>query len=123
MEIVQGGDSPVNIVLHFKDVDFTGVSKAKAYKARGFNENPEGDKLDIRFKAPQISIIGPYSINGKILILPIQGKGKSNLTMDNADITLKFLTKKVEKNGKVFMQIDKMKSNFETSRYVEFNVR
>lgn len=47
---------------------------------RGFDENVEG-KYEIGFKGKQIELVGPYSISGRILILPIQGEGLSNITI------------------------------------------
>lgn len=81
MQISQGGDSPINIVMDFKEIVLTGVSKANAYKATGFTRNMEGGKITLKIKVPALSLMGPYKINGKVLILPIQGIGQSNLTM------------------------------------------
>lgn len=81
LDLVQGSKSPVNIVMNLRNVTFSGLSKAKAYKASGFSENPQGAKLDIRFKAPKIAIIGPYKAFGKVLVLPIQGDGIGNMTL------------------------------------------
>lgn len=47
---------------------------------RGFQENPNG-KYELRYKAPRIDLAGPYVISGKILILPIQGEGQSNISI------------------------------------------
>lgn len=47
---------------------------------RGFDGKIE-KQYEIRFKAPIIQLVGPYSINGRVLILPIQGVGESNLTI------------------------------------------
>lgn len=46
----------------------------------GFNEKPEG-KYEIRLKGPRTVLFGPYSVKGRILILPIQGTGISNITL------------------------------------------
>lgn len=83
MDLEQGDQSPVNIKLNFRNITFVGLANAEVYKVSGFNENPQGDKLDIRFKTPKITIAGPYKINGKVLILPIQGDGLCNLTLGN----------------------------------------
>lgn len=83
MDLEQGGQSPVNIKLNFRNITFVGLSNAEVYKVSGFHQNPQGDKLDIRFKTPKITIAGPYKINGKVLILPIQGDGLCNLTLGN----------------------------------------
>lgn len=34
MDIVQGGDGPINIVLNFKNVDLTGLSQCTVKKAK-----------------------------------------------------------------------------------------
>lgn len=67
-------------------------------------------------KSPQVALIGDYSINGRILVLPIQGEGKCNLTLDNMDISIKWTGNSVTKNGKEYLQTDKFKFVFDTSR-------
>ncbi len=36
-------------------------------------------------------IVGDYSVSGNVLILPIQGEGKCNLTLDDIDAVIKFI--------------------------------
>lgn len=50
------------------------------YKNSGFNEKLNG-KYEIRLKGPRAELVGPYRVNGRILILPIQGDGISNITV------------------------------------------
>uniref|UniRef100_A0A336LPE9 CSON015406 protein n=1 Tax=Culicoides sonorensis TaxID=179676 RepID=A0A336LPE9_CULSO len=109
MDIVQGGNSPVNIVLNFKDVDFLGLSGAQVKTVKGFEPDFKNKKVEIRVTIPIASLLGNYKINGRVLVLPIQGEGRSNLTLTNADIGLKFLPKSVMKGDKEYMQVDKIK--------------
>lgn len=145
MSIVQGSESPINIKLEFKDVALSGISSARAYKASGFRKQDNGNdvlKIDIRFKSPVLTLSGPYKINGRVLVLPIQGNGLSNITLgknnifkkvfkvnificilENIDITMKYITKKVEINGKTHNVIDRKKFYFESTRYSKiFNI-
>lgn len=115
MDIEQGGTSSVQIHLKFRKVNLFGLSDARIYNISGFQADPERNKLEIKFKTPLASIEGPYSIEGKVLVLPIQGKGDIKLELQNLDFTLKFLTKKVEKNGKIYMEIERSKFNYEVS--------
>jgi len=46
----------------------------------GFGKDLTG-KHEVRIIAKTFSLVGPYNINGKVLILPISGTGKSNMTM------------------------------------------
>lgn len=121
MDLTQGGKSPVNIVLKFKNTDLIGLSKAKVYNVSGFNKNPQGDSIEIRLKAPVIQLYGSYKINGRVLILPIQGDGMLNFTLENFKLDLKYLTKAVERDGKTFSQISRTRSTIDTTRF-EFSL-
>uniref|UniRef100_A0A182QFP2 Haemolymph juvenile hormone binding protein n=1 Tax=Anopheles farauti TaxID=69004 RepID=A0A182QFP2_9DIPT len=114
MDIIQG-DGPINIVLNFRKVDLLGFSEAQIKKASGFTANPT--KMDMSLLVPVASLVGGYKINGKVLILPIQGEGASNMTMVNCDISLKWTGNLVERNGKQFYQVDKFKVHFDTTRF------
>jgi len=115
MDIEQGGNASVTINLKFRNVHLVGLAKSEVYKVTGFKEDPEKNKLEIRFKSPLGTIQGPYQINGKILVLPIQGKGNVTLNLENLDISLKFLTTKVERDGKTYMQIERSKFSYDVT--------
>lgn len=112
MDIEQGGNRSVTINLKFRKVHLRGMADAKMYKISGFEADPDKNKIEMRFKTPKGTIEGPYAINGKMLILPIQGKGNITLELYNLDVALKFLTKKVIKDGKIYMGIEKSKLRY-----------
>lgn len=47
---------------------------------RGFSRQPAGE-YEFRLKGPVLHLVGPYTISGQVLVLPIQGKGHSNMTL------------------------------------------
>lgn len=47
---------------------------------RGFQVDPLGE-YEMRFRGPRLVLSGPYTISGRILLLPIQGNGYSNFTL------------------------------------------
>lgn len=49
---------------------------------RGFQKNPVGKYL-LSVKGPALYLVGPYKISGRVLVLPIQGVGQSNITLGN----------------------------------------
>ncbi|ETN58944.1 takeout [Anopheles darlingi] len=115
MDIVQG-DGPVNIVLNFKNVDITGFSEVIVKKVKGITANP--NVMEMNLLIPLASLVGNYKINGKVLILPIQGEGISNMTMANCDFLMKWngaLQKRAD--GKEYYQMNKIKATFDTSRF------
>lgn len=65
--------------------------------------------------------MGDYTINGKVLILPITGNGRSNLTMDNVKIIIKLGPLAVtERKNQMYVQVDKIKISFSTTRFVAY---
>lgn len=65
--------------------------------------------------------MGDYKINGKVLVLPITGNGRSNLTMDNVNINIKLGPLSVtERKNQIYAQVDKIKISFSTTRLVAY---
>ena len=112
LDIEQGGNHSVQISLKLRKVHLIGLSKAKVYKISGFQSDPNKMKLEIKMKSPLGVVKGPYKINGKVLVLPIQGNGTVTLELHNLDVTLRFLTKKVVRDGKTYMEIEKSKFRY-----------
>lgn len=115
MDIVQG-EGPVNIVLNFRNVDITGFKDVIVKKAKGLTDNPSVVELNLLL--PVATLVGNYKINGKVLILPIQGQGISNMTMANCDFMMKW-NGALEKrsNGKEYYKMNKIKATFDTTRF------
>lgn len=67
---------------------------------------------------PRLELISPYRMDGKVLILPVQGNGQSNLTLLNTESSIKFSGKPIEKNGKVYMQTDNLKFSLQPSKMI-----
>lgn len=109
-------DSELKVDMEFRRVELKGFKNATIYKISGFQKDPECNKLDIRFKTPLVIMTGPFTVAVKLLILPIEERGNVTVTMENLDIRLKFLTKKVIKEEKVYMKIEKAKLRFDLTR-------
>ena len=101
---------PIKISARFENLNLLGLSKAKVYHISGFGENSE--KLEIRFKTPLASCIGPYKASGRILIIPISGEGNSKLLFD---VRLKFGIKKELKDANIYLQLHNPEMTFDTS--------
>lgn len=56
----------------------------------GFDGKLDG-KYEIRLKGPRAELVGPYRVIGRILILPIQGDGISNITVCKLIISIFFM--------------------------------
>ena len=113
MDIVQHGNASVQMNLRFRKSNLYGLANAKVHKFTGFQENPDKNILEMGLKTPLGTLAGKYDIDGKILILPITGRGNFTLNLENLEMKLRFLTKKVEKGEKIFMVIEKSKFSYE----------
>ncbi|KAL7034086.1 hypothetical protein ACKWTF_007853 [Chironomus riparius] len=65
---------------------------------------------------PMLMIKGPYKVNGIISFLPLNGRGESELVLDNVHFVMKFKTKMYDKNGNAHLKLEKSKMNFNTTR-------
>lgn len=81
------------------------------YFDSGFGPDPNG-LYEMRLKGPQFILEGPYSMKGQILVLPVQGQGHCNFTLENPELHVKFTGKTKQKNGKVHLYTDDLRMTF-----------
>lgn len=120
LAIEQGGASPVNIKLYFKNLAYNGFSTAKFLRLGGLKETVNGSKLNFDMHVPVVSQVGQYRIMGNVLILPISGNGMSNMTFVDSVMKFRSTTKSVMKNGEEYLQIDNAKIKLDTARFVSY---
>lgn len=87
------------------------------FKNSGFGPDPNGH-YEMRFTGPQFILEGPYTMKGQILILPVQGQGKCNFTLDNPELFVRFTGKSKVKNGKTHLYTDDLRMTFKITRFV-----
>ncbi|XP_046393777.1 protein takeout-like isoform X2 [Ischnura elegans] len=78
IKVDQDESASVGINLIANDIDLHGVSQAQL-KDIDIQLDPPVFKM--KFLFPRVELLAKYDINGKVLILPIQGKGDANITM------------------------------------------
>lgn len=115
INIAQGASSPVSIQLDLMNQDIYGLKDIKVTKVRGFEKNPEG-VFEVGADLAQIKLIGDYKIDGRVLVLPIQGHGKSNLTLNDLTINIRFRMKPTQKKNGLYVKTDKFKFTMETKK-------
>lgn len=65
---------------------------------------------------PKVVIKAKYVADGRILILPIQGDGDSDIMLLNTKAAIKFKPKVTNHNGRQFLDVDKLKVYLEPQR-------
>ncbi|XP_054726280.1 protein takeout-like [Anastrepha obliqua] len=102
--IRQDPASPVAIYLALNNPVVYGSKNVRATKVKGFGKTPEG-RHEILLEAPYISMLSDYVIDGKVLILPIKGEGRSNFTLVEPKMKIVIDATSRTKDGKIFMDV------------------
>jgi len=103
----KGSSKSVSIDLKLKDVKITGLTSTviDSLKIDVDNYKLTGK---IGFTKPLV-IAGQYTVNGKVLVLPITGNGPCNIVLTDPVLELREVSgTPYQKNGKTFVQIKKM---------------
>jgi hypothetical protein len=87
MNVDQGGDGPVNLKISLRNVNLIGLSGTRFIKIAGFKQNIDRSKIELHFIHPFMRIEGPYKLNGKVLVLPVQGSGIANISLSELRMT------------------------------------
>ncbi|KAH8232385.1 hypothetical protein KR032_005347 [Drosophila birchii] len=92
-KIGRNPNSPVNIDLSFHEVDILGLHQGIAKKVSGFTHDLSRN-VELIMDVPEIIVRGPYAVDGRVLILPIVGKGKAMIRLKTCKIRaqIKFKT-------------------------------
>ncbi|KAH8358931.1 hypothetical protein KR093_003375, partial [Drosophila rubida] len=102
LRIQKGKESPINIDLVLTNNNVYGLKTVKKH-FRGFSKDLT-KRHELRMHADSLYMIGPYSITGKVLVLPIRGEGESNFTLSNVDFTASFSGKTNERDGEIYLE-------------------
>ncbi|KAF4524416.1 hypothetical protein B566_EDAN009332 [Ephemera danica] len=77
----------------------------------------KGVPIVAKGQTPVLQLIGEYETSGRVLILPITGKGPMNFTLENVDFKYTFDWKKDKvRQGRDYVTAKNFKLTFETSR-------
>ncbi|CAI6366632.1 unnamed protein product [Macrosiphum euphorbiae] len=116
----KGSSKAVSIDLKLKDVKIMGFTSAvvDALKVDVDNFKTSGK---ISFTKP-LEITGQYTVNGKVLVLPITGNGPCSIVLHEPVLELEEMSgTPFEKNGKTFVQIKKV--NVKVASVKKLNVK
>uniref|UniRef100_A0A8D8QAY4 Protein takeout n=1 Tax=Cacopsylla melanoneura TaxID=428564 RepID=A0A8D8QAY4_9HEMI len=112
--VQQGKNGPIAIDLRFHDLNILGITSAKVKSV-----STDLDKYKISLEADldkPIVLDGMYKIKGNILVLPITGHGKSNLTLTNFRCHMAITGKPVDKSGKTHWEVEEFVFKLKASR-------
>lgn len=106
----------------------------------GYGKDPKKTKFEFYGRIPRLTILGNYKLNGRVIILPVQGDGPANMTFgkmeqnlvfysasnffppsnhpDNLDVSIRGVPRVEVKGGNEYLQFTKFNVDFTTTRLV-----
>ncbi|KAH8384111.1 hypothetical protein KR009_012173, partial [Drosophila setifemur] len=104
-DIGRNPNSPVNIDLSFREVDLLGLSGAVCKRVGGFTRDLS-HPIEMVMEVPELAVKGPYTVDGRVLILPIVGKGKAKILLKQSKIRALIKFRPVSKgDGQTFAEV------------------
>ncbi|GLG97779.1 Protein takeout [Gryllus bimaculatus] len=111
IRVDQEGSVGLNLLL--RDLDIVGLGDGDL---RSVRFDPKQLVLDVHLFVPRLQLLGKYNISGRILIIPIHGKGDANITLDNVPLnyTLRFAME--TRKGKEYLKVVDKNIEFDASQ-------
>ncbi|KAK9892733.1 hypothetical protein WA026_021924 [Henosepilachna vigintioctopunctata] len=99
---IGAGTGPVNVDQRFNDIKLHGLTGSKVLTGSADLEN---NVMFAQSITPVLRLEANYEMNGRILLLPIQGTGLCNITLINTAINHTLHTEMIQKKKKDFLNI------------------
>ncbi|KAM7361517.1 juvenile hormone binding protein 15 [Cochliomyia hominivorax] len=109
-------NSPIQINIKFNKCTLYGLEKVKVLRAKGFSKKTK--KIFIDIFVPNLKLKGDYESKGKILLLPLNGRGNGEMAIMNATIKIEFDMDSEKRNDKIYYTIKDTKSKVETEKMI-----
>ncbi|XP_003488074.1 protein takeout-like [Bombus impatiens] len=112
---IGGTQGSVTLKQEYKNIKLYGLTKGiKLYNHHLDVDN--GCLLTSDSINPQVDFVADYKIEGKVLLLPVKGSGRSNITMYDLKSHNEISCEKYEKNGETYLKIKKYGVKFSPAR-------
>ncbi|XP_065371482.1 circadian clock-controlled protein daywake-like [Calliphora vicina] len=104
-------NSPIQINFEFIKCSVYGLEKAKILRTAGLDK--EFHNVEIDAIIPNLRLNGDFESTGKLLLLPINGKGKAVIELKECKIQTRTKVVLEKRNGKNYAKIKKCKAVIE----------
>ncbi|XP_064548412.1 protein takeout [Drosophila montana] len=111
-------NSPVSIDLSFSNADLIGLSEAQVQRVSAFTKDLSRP-IVFDMASPRITLRGPYSVEGRVLILPVVGKGNAQIVLENCQVHAVVKLSTVSKGPhQTYAEVTEVKMRLEPSRVI-----
>lgn len=111
----KSSNSPVQLNFILSNLEARGIEKLKVFKTKGFVKDVKN--TEIEFTVPLLRINALYELDGKLLLLPINGKGNVEIIFKDAHYVVKSDMELEKRQGKNYIKIKKSAVMLEPKGY------
>ncbi|XP_046978162.1 circadian clock-controlled protein daywake-like [Vanessa cardui] len=101
--------------MDFKNTTVRGLRNCKVLELRRFTHKTE---IDLKCS---VTLIGYYSLNGKLLVLPIEGQGKYKIKIQDVIVKVVLDIEEVESDGELYWKVKGFKQTADVVGRAQFN--
>lgn len=111
-----GGTSNFNLKSMIKNANVTGLSLPKVVRVATKFDKKFGLKAEVK---GNLKVYGDYTMSGQIVVLPIKGDGKANMTLTEITTLVDLRGDFFDKNGQTYINITKFTLKL-TPKYAKY---
>ncbi|XP_017763070.1 PREDICTED: protein takeout-like [Eufriesea mexicana] len=110
------GESQGSVALRqeYKNIKIHGLTKD--LKVKSYHIDWDKCLISSDTFSPQVDFVADYKLDGKVLLLPIRGSGRSNITLYNLNSHNEIRCEKIQKNGETYLRTKKYVVKFDPGR-------
>ncbi|XP_013109443.2 protein takeout [Stomoxys calcitrans] len=97
----------------YRNVELYGMSK---FNIKSFNIDPSKMKFTTVMHFPNLTMNADYDIDGKIMMMPMEGSGQCNANFTDVTMTTVISGEREKKNGKTYLKVRDIKVNYKVDR-------
>ncbi|XP_014287382.1 protein takeout [Halyomorpha halys] len=105
------GRGPVSMELSLEDADVHGISMLQVKDTK-----TDWKTMNVKVTVPKIVVLSNYKVDGKVLILPITGQGKGNLTLDDLSLNIESKWNRIKKGNTEYFNMESLTVPLEPKR-------
>ncbi|KAL9890614.1 circadian clock-controlled protein daywake-like [Glossina fuscipes] len=107
----KSSNSPVQLNFILSNLELRGIEKLTMFSSKGFVKDIKNIELD--FNIPLLRINSLYELDGKLLLLPIKGKGNVEVILHDAHFVVTINVELEKRQGKNYIKFKKLVAKVE----------
>ncbi|XP_059483682.1 protein takeout-like [Neocloeon triangulifer] len=109
---VEQGSGLVRVALSLSNATLTGLDNIEVL-SQSTDIASGGCEMKSEAQVPRFSVASDYEVSGKVMLLPITGRGKSNVTMNDINVKVSLKCERFMRDGEEFLNVTNFHIKFQ----------